>query len=345
MVRPTSGLPRFRHLGASIAIVVLFAGPASRASALGDLPFQVLLNADGSGNIVMNNGSRPSWKACRPNLTECTPFATGSFDTGEAMPETVFWAGGELLTPIWKGNVHPTSSPTVTGKIRANDVVRPVAGQWSGRWGDDYDQLTLAICRTATGQRCLTVNHEGPERACGSAGATLIDPAFTGWYLRVTDHRYGSGTVFAGVGHLPYFKDQEPVPGPTVAVAMVGRIAAPSGAPEVKCGPPPLTSGSIDRSGSAKVGCRVLSCRATLVAQRNGGRVAKLTRKVPAEPGFPGSTFRTIRFKPSALNRLGNGPVRLKLRINGRTVVRRTVNGELAEHRPRHASSHEGPAQ
>lgn len=319
---------RIAHLSA-IAMIALLVGPATTVSALGDLPFQVLLEADGTGRIFMNDNSSPSWKACRPDLTACTPFAVGNFETGEAPPGTVFWAGGSLLTPVWKGTLRPTAPPSVSGEVRANYVVTPLAGQWAGGWEDDYDELTLAICKKATGENCLTVNHEGSERECGAAGATLIDPAFAGRYLRVTDHRYGSGTVFAGVGHPFYFRDREPVPGPTISVAVIGKIAPATGPPSVKCGPSPLIAGSISKAGSASVECRVVGCRAALIARR-GRRAARLTHSIRPARGLAESPTVTFRFAPRAIRRLGKGPVRLALKINGKTVARRTVKGSLA---------------
>jgi hypothetical protein len=322
---------RLKVLVSAVAATALLAvGSANVADAVGGLPFQVLLNSDGSGQIFMNDGSSPDWKACRPDLTECVPFAKGNFDTGAAPPETVFWAGGNVLTPLWKGNVHSTVSPSVSGEVRANQVVTPVAGQWAGGWKDDYDELTLAICEKATGEDCLTVNHEGSEFECGGRGATLIDPAFAGWYLRITDHRYGSGTLFAGVGHPFYYREREPAPGPTVSVAVVGKIAPATGAPSVKCGPRPLISGSISRTGSASIECRVVGCHVKLIARR-GRRAAKLVRRVPPSPGFTESPTEPLRFTPSALRRLGNGPVRLRLEIDSETVARRTVGGRIAE--------------
>jgi hypothetical protein len=309
---------------ASALILFVALGPGSPdAEALGRLPFQVLLNADGSGRIFMNDGTTPSWKVCKPGLTDCRQFATGNFSTGGAPAGSVFWAGGDLLTPLWKGNLRSVGPPSVRGKVRGNEIVVPVAGRWEGGWESDYDDLSLSICKTPSAKRCLQVNHEEARgRRCGPDEATLIDPAFAGRYLRVVDHRYGEGTLFAGVGHPPYFP-LEIDPEPTVAMAIVGRIAPASGSPEADCGPPPLFEASISADGSARVTCTLLACRAVLRARcADGG--ARVGTRLPAAR-FYGSSSATLRFSPRAIERLEGCRARETVKVNGRVLGRRAV--------------------
>jgi len=315
-------------------VSLVFEAPA--AGALGHLPFQVLLNVDGSGHIFMNNGAVPSWQVCRPGPTGCAPFTTGNFATGNAPAESVFWGGGDLVTPVWKGNLREVTPPSVLGRVRGNEVVTPVAGTWEGGWEDDYDSLSLSICMTVSGDHCLQVNHEGPERSCGSDGATLIDPAFAGRYLRVVDRRYGSGTVFAGVGHPAYYPIGKVEPEATVSVATVGRIAPATGAPSVDCGAPPLFTAEISSGGSAQVTCRVAGCRAVLIVRRHG-RKASVKRKLPPVPIWKGKPV-TLRLARRALERLGGGPARVTVEVNGGTIAQRTVKltGASAGSRQRH---------
>jgi hypothetical protein len=312
-----------------VAVVLLVFG--SSAEALGGSNFQALLNQDGSGQIFMNNGAQPEWKACRPDLTECSPFATtGDLNTAGAPPDTVFWDGGENRTPVWKGNVSPASPPSVEGEVRADAVVTPVAGHWTGGWETDYDELTLAFCKSSSGQECVTINHEGDWYACGGRGATLIDPAFTGWYVRVVDHRYGAGTVFAGVGHPFYFQDSEPTPGPTVSVAVVGQIAAATGPRQGNCAPPPLISGSISKVGAATFRCAVVGCHVTFIAKRGKRTVRHESTVAPALVGASTEPA-PLRFSHGALHRLGKGPVRLSLRIDGKAVAGRRIAAAVAD--------------
>jgi hypothetical protein len=271
----------------------------------------------------MNNGAVPSWQVCQPGLTDCAPFAAGNFDTTNAPPESVFWGGGDLVTPVWKGNLREVTPASVRGRVRGSEVVTPVAGTWEGGWGDDYDSLSLLICTTTSGDHCLQVNHEGPARSCGSEGATLIDPAFAGRYLRVVDRRYGSGTVFAGVGHPAYYPIGKVEPEATVSVATVGRIAPASGSSNVDCGAPPLFTAAISPAGSAEVTCRVIGCQAVLVARRHG-QMASVKRKLPPVPIWIGKPAR-LRLTLRALERLGDGPARVTVGVNGRTIAQRTV--------------------
>lgn len=321
---------------AMMLAVLTFEAPSAGAS--GRLPFQVLLNVDGSGHIFMNDGSSPSWQVCRVGLTDCTQFATGNFETDDAPPGSVFWGGGDLVTPLWKGNLRELTPPSVRGRVRGNEVVTPVPGTWEGGWEDDYDSLSLSICTTASGHHCLQVNHEGPERSCGPEGATLIDPAFAGRYLRVVDRRYGSGTVFAGVGHSSYYPISKVEPGATVSVETVSRIAQATGSPSVDCGAPPLSTASISSAGSAEVTCRVTGCRAVLVARRDG-RQASVKRKLPPTPILGGKPAK-LRLGPRALERLGSGPAKVTVEANGGMIARRTVKltGAPADLRHRHDS-------
>jgi hypothetical protein len=308
-----------------VGVVLGVLGPeTSLTRALGGRPFQVLLNADGSGRIFMNNGARPSWNACRPDLTGCTPFAKGNFDTGNAPPETVFWAGGELSTPLWKGNLHEEAPPSVQGEVRGNKIVTPIAGQWAGGWADDYDALSLSICKTPAGEHCLQIDYELVRGGCGPRGAALIDPIFAGRYLQVVDYRYGSGTIFAGVGHPAYYPIPKVEPQATVSVAVVGKIAPATGPPKKQCGPPPLSTASIATDGSAEVTCQIVGCRATLIAQ-HGGKTVRVRRKLPLPPAYRLGTPVKLRLTHSALEQLGGGPLRIEVRVNGSIAARRTV--------------------
>ena len=313
---------------ASIAAVVLVACGygAGSTSALGGHPFQILLNEDGSGRVFMNDGSNPSWEVCRPDFTGCAAFATGNFNTGNAPPNSVFRAGGGLVMPLWKGNVRSVTAPSVQGRVRGNEVVTPVAGQWAGGWEGDYDELSFSICKSASGGGCLQVNHEGPEKRCPER-ATLIDPAFAGRYLRVVDRTYGRGTLFVGVGHPPYYPIPEIAPAATVSTAAF-KIAPATGPPKIRCGPPPLFTAAIADDGSAEVACRLIGCRAVLIARGSGER-ARLVRKLRPLPYLvrrepePGAT--TLRLSARTLERFEGRPIRVTIELNGTTFAQRTV--------------------
>jgi hypothetical protein len=316
----------------ALTALLVAGAAASSTQALGAQSFRVLLNLDGSGRVFMNYGSTPAWSACAPDLTACRPFAVGSFDTAGAAPGTVFSAGAEMTTPLWKGNLAEVSSPSVQGEIRGNSVVAPVAASWAGGWEGDYDSLSLLICTTAAGEHCLAVNEEGrrPFEECGAPGATRIDPLFAGRYLEVVDRRYSRGAVFAGVGHPAYYPVAKVEPGATVATAVVGRIAPASGPPSIACGPPRLWNASIAEDGSAEAECHVVSCQATLIAKR-GRRRARLKRTLPGTPlGYVGTLTdgdeaTRLRLRPAAIERLKGGPIAVAVEIDGTIAARRTV--------------------
>lgn len=107
---------------------------------------QSLLNDDGSGRLFVNTGiGEPwSWEACAPDLSGCVPFGTGrEITTAGAGPETVFRVSGSAtaglipgVSPIWHGNVASTGTPSVGGIVRANELVTPLSGTWSGGLGE-----------------------------------------------------------------------------------------------------------------------------------------------------------------------------------------------------------------
>jgi hypothetical protein len=308
------------------AMIVALGSSAPATHAVGRYPFQVLLNSDGSGRIFMNSGATPSWKACKPDLSECAPFASGGeFNTGGATPNTVFWGGENILTPVWKGRLQSVSPPSVQGAIRGNEVVTPIAGSWLGGWEDDYDELTVSVCKTADGTGCFTIEYEGHEEECGARGAVMIDPAFAGRYLRVIDHRYGSGTIFAGVGHPTYYRSEKVPDAATVSVAVLGKIAKASGPPSVDCGPPPLIDASISDNGTADVTCGIVGCHFVVIA-RSGKQVIRLARKIRPVQAMRGRGTAMLSLPSSAIKRLEGRRVQITVKINGKKAAGRTLS-------------------
>ncbi len=318
-------------LVALVALVVVGAAASLTQAAEGP-GVQVLLNPDGSGRVFVQDGST-RWSACAPDLTACTPFATGSFDTAGAAPGTVFSAGDGTTTPLWKGNLSEVGPPSVEGEVRGNALVTAVAATWSGGWEGDFDLLSLSICTTPAGEHCLAVDEEMVRRSeqCSPPMATVLDPLFAGRYLEVVDRRYSRGAISAGIGHPAYYPVPKVEAGATVATAVVGRIAPASGPPSVKCGPAKLSGASIAEDGSAQVECQIARCSATLVAKR-GRRTAQVGRTVPGtaehfEPRAPlvGAGATRLRLHPSAIEWLQGGPIAVTVEIDGLVAARRTV--------------------
>jgi len=303
------------------------------AMALERAEISTSLNPDGSGSMITNSQTNPSdevwsWEACEPDLSSCAPFATGRIvSTDGAAAETVFRVtsslGATALSPVWHGNVAATGLPSVAGTVRANELVSPVAGQWSGGWDGGGDLFQLAACMTLSGTGCTTLTHSNYPRQCPGT-AVVLDPFFTGRYLRVADWRLGAGpyvmplyAVVTPYGHRGW------EPRPTVSAAVVGRIAPATRDRAASCGPPPLVEAAISRRGIATVTCG-LGCRIVLIARR-GTRSVRLVREV-ARP-TPGRLRGPIALgipRPK-LDRLDPGRVRIVVKVNGVRAARRTT--------------------
>jgi hypothetical protein len=290
---------------------------------------QPLLSDDGSGRLFVNTSPGPfspdwSWETCTPDLSSCQPFATGGdISTGSAPANSVFrvsMGSASGLSPIWHGNLSVTASPSIDGQIRANELVTPRLASWTGGWDGDFDQTQLAACATPAGERCVSITE--PKYIDGCRGeATVIDPAFTGKYLRVADTRFGPGTFFTLEAAVsPYGHPVWKANGRT-AVAVLGRIRRAKGLRKVRCGPPPLIQASISAQGVASIRCG-FDCHAVLIARR-GPDGARIGRKVGGT--LRGGKATELRFSASALKQLGPGRTHLIVEVNGRRAAQRTV--------------------
>lgn len=328
-----------RKAGGVLAVVLgLWAGALGVDSVnAAEVSMQALLNDDGSGRLFANTGgdSMP-WESCSPDLTDCVPFGSGrEITTAGAPPDRVFRVGiggSAGRSPLWRGNVASLGPPSVRGAIRANELVTPIPGQWSGGWEGEPDFMQLSACPTASGENCVTLTHSHFPGRCAEESAVL-DPAFVGDYLRVADLRAGAGPHYMlmyAVGS-PFGLDLW-VPGPRLSAAIVGRIAPATGPRTATCGPPPLNSASISKTGVATVECG-LGCRAELIA-RYGRLKARGMRKLARERALPLRLGeRPIPLRGPTKLKLpgwmsvgtGEGSVHLTVRIDGKPVARRSV--------------------
>ena len=324
-----------RHAGALLLGALLLGGGTSNAETLPvkeDVRTSALLNADGSGRLYVNSSPGPlspdwSWEACTSSLSSCQHFATGGdIGTGSAPPNTVFRVSraGELgVSPIWHGSLGVVEPPSVSGAIRANELVTPIPATWSGGWDGDFDQTQLSVCWTPTGERCISLTEPKYTRGCGQ-DATVLDPAFTGKYLRIADQRYGPGTMFTMEAAVsPYGHEIWQAAGST-AVAMLGRIKASNGPRSTNCGPPPLIEASISATGEATVRCG-LGCRATVIVRQGKARV-RVMRKVTAVPRLGFGREVALRLSDRAIEALEPGRAHVVVKVNGAMAARRTVS-------------------
>lgn len=306
------------------ALTLLGMGVAVPAQA--GTTFQALLSPDGSGHLFVNDGSTPEWKACRPDLSSCTPFITGGdISTNGAPAGTVFWAGEDSLSPVWHGNLTFVTPPSIVGALRANELVTPVPGGWHGGWEGESSSMQLSVCDTPTGVGCLTLTHSHFVGECPET-ATVLDPAFTGKFLRVADRRSGAGPHFEAAYAVPSpYGDEIWLSSPTTSVAVVGRIASAIGPRTEKCGPPPLVEASISKRGIATVRCQ-RDCRAVLIAKRRPHRARLVRNLMPSSRlGSREESGESLQLPRRALRLLGQGRIRMVVKVDGKLYARRTV--------------------
>lgn len=313
--------------------LALSAASCSSAMAAESAKIQPVLNPDGSGKMVVNSQTNPedetwSWESCTVDLKTCAPFAHGRIvETAGAPVPTVFRAissrGAIALSPQWNGRVESTAPPSVLGAPRANELVVPVAGQWRGGWDEDVDWTQLAACEGPDDEGCTTLTDRHYVGGCSNGGA-VIDPMFTGMYLRVADRRVPANTPELAYAVSSPYGPNIWRPSPTVSVAIVGRIRAATGPAASGCGPSPLVKASISRRGVATVRCE-LDCRASLVA-RQGRRKARVSRKLAPPKSPRKGAIPELRFTQQRLRRFGPGRIRLVVKVNGKSFANRTVS-------------------
>jgi hypothetical protein len=326
-----------RSLDRVVAVVVLGVGFAaascSPATAVEGASIQAVLDPGGGGRMIVNSQTNPpdetwSWEACTTDLATCTPFAQGRIvETAGAPVPSVFRAvssrGATALSPRWDGQVESVSSPSAMGTPQANELVVPIPGRWRGGWEGDVDWTQLAACEGPRDEGCTTLTDRHYVGGCPN-GAAVIDPMFTGMYLRVADRRIPAHTLELAYGvSSPYGPDIWAA-GPTVSVSVLGRIRAATGPPASGCGPSPLVRASISKKGVATVRCG-LACLATLVA-RQGRRMAKMSRRLAGQPGnrrnVPAPRLRLPKRK---LARFHPGRIHMALMVNGKRFAARTL--------------------
>jgi hypothetical protein len=220
----------------TIAWIPASAGAVEKASV------STSLKTNGSGFLLANSQTNPkdetwAWQACSADLSSCVSFGRGRAITRFRATSN---HDATAVSSLWRGSLRPLGPPAIIGIPQANKRVTPDPGEWRGGWSDDYDIFQLAACKSPKGLRCTTLTDLHYPDGCPH-GAAVLDPPFTGSYLRVADRRIGAGTVFRDFAvPTPYEGRIWPADRAT-SVAIVGRIAEAVGPLTVKCDPPPLT--------------------------------------------------------------------------------------------------------
>jgi hypothetical protein len=321
----TLWLPRASLL--LVLVITLWTGmPRAELAVAEGAPFQALLNPDGSGRLLVNNGSSPAWMVCAPDLSNCRPFATGGdISTSGAPSGIVFWAGDGWLSPTWRGNVMAQGPPAVSGTLRANELVTPVPGGWQGGWATDRDTTQLSACETQAGTGCITLTDPRYPASCLGESAVL-DPVFVGRYLRIANRRFAADTVTTLEAVTSPYGQEVWASSPTASIAVVGRIGPAIRPRTEKCGPPPLVRVTISARATAKVRCG-LGCSASLIVRRKG-QVKKITRKLRpfSLAAARNEPIPELSLPPGALADLGSGKAHIVVSVDGKRAARRTVH-------------------
>jgi hypothetical protein len=365
--RSTDGLWHGARTAAVLGVAAFVLCAATGAFA-DDAAVQAVLAPDGSGVLVgqpklpaPDNPSRTwSWDVCAPNGADCTPFATGQNTTTAGAPahvvfEAIASDGLTAMSPVWYGPPAPLTPPSVTGTIQANDLVTPAAGTWNGGgWQGDTDWFQLAACQNSDGSDCTTLTDD-PDYSGGCPnGAAVIDPTFTGDYLRVADQRLPADTVWNTTLTSSPYHPGEWTAGPTISVAVIGQIAAATGPRQATCGPPPITSATtpppaapegststtgptgpaptasgatttlsepgaatVSQTGVARVSCAT-ACTIELTASHASHTVH--SRRILASTGKM-----TLRIPKNKLRRLGHGRTTFTVTIDGTPIAIRRI--------------------
>jgi hypothetical protein len=325
-------------LGQSLVLAIVMtgigttSGGAELSHAAEGIEVRALLNSDGSGHLSVGSvtqhyGTEWSWEACTAEFVACAPFGTGpDIDTDSEPANTVFRVsrgGASGLSPVWHGNLSAVRPPSVSGAIRANKRIAPIAALWSGGWDGDFDQIQLSACATKTVQHCTSLTEPTYSRRCPGEGVVL-DPFFTGDLLRIADRHFGPGTIFGDpAASSPYDHTVWLADGQT-SVAFAGRIRRAVGPRVASCGPPPLVMASISKKGVAAVSCG-LGCHAELIGMRRQRRV-RLVRELPVALHLrPRGRREKLRLSRWSLKRLGRGRAQMIVKVDGRRIVHRTI--------------------
>jgi hypothetical protein len=307
---------------------------ASASSVASGASIQATLNRDGSGMMIANSQTNPegetwAWESCTPSLTACRPSGQGrSIDTYGFDRKVVFRAtsslGASAESRTWLGNVKPENSPSAVGRLQANELVTPIPGRWRGGWTGDLDWTQLAACPAPSDARCTTLTDLHYTEGCPN-GAAVIDPKFTGEYLRVADQRVSSETLVLDYGLSSPYGQEVWKAGPTISVKYLGRIAPAVRETAAACGPEALVEASIAEGGVATVRCG-LGCDAVLIFTqgRHRARVSRTLDPLPYMPTRTGAIPR-LRIPSQRLADFREGYAKATVTVDRKRAAQRAI--------------------
>jgi hypothetical protein len=318
----------------ALAALLLVAVPVSSAR---ELRIQTSLNPGGrtgSMSVASPPGSI-GWEACTAQLTECRPWARGRrAETLSAPAGTIFRVrdseGESGISPEWRGPLTELTPPRVVGSIEANGYVSPVPGLWAGGWGEEYPRMQLSACETEAGDGCVSITSPHFTRVgCSFSASFLLNPIFSGWYLRVADKQDGGEHAEAGYGVFSpsgatWGFDEVWGRSRTTSVAVVGQIGPAANPSAGECGPPPAPAATISADGVARVECAG-GCGVVLAGARKG-RQQLVSRRIPAQSALTPFPALEMQLSTKAEANLGIGVIQLTVEVDGKPLARRAID-------------------
>lgn len=177
------------------------------------LTIQAVFDSQGNPSLVANfsgAGPTPRWSICPPPPTSgCVETKATRFPFLSPGPEpagTAFVATATAgsrsyrATVTWQGRVTAVMPPRVVGRPTFRGHVTAIAGQWTGGWGTESDQLGVEACRTRSGEGCVVLS--GGQLGCaGQPARAFVGGWLPGMYLFAFDLRLARDEACAGVGY------------------------------------------------------------------------------------------------------------------------------------------------
>ena len=179
----SSGVVLWAAAGASPALAVPVAAAGSQVSAT--------LNASGNGSLVANSSVEPARRGPGPgsSATQAQAKPAGRSAPGRSIESGVPARRSHVQSDIEHGACRRSarcgtgrctspSAPSVTGTVRANELVTPVHGVWAGGWtGGLSNETQLSACPTEAECRLHHAHEDGcTATSLPRAAAPAIDP-------------------------------------------------------------------------------------------------------------------------------------------------------------------------
>lgn len=299
---------------------------------------QETFDRDGLPSLVANptpNGAQGrivGWRICTPT-GGCRPVPGAEADMrvlrpGDLPAGTLFEVDavardGQRTTDrsgVWLGRPTAVAAPAVADLPRVGELVRPVAGSWTGGWGEESDWLGLEACRDPSGQRCETLSSQRLGPASCPGAAAVVGRRHAGWWIRAVDQRFAKDTAFTAIGYASPRAIPLPAASQTTARSgLVGPVLAQR-RDFAECRAPHIRFRGRAGRRAGRLVLADVDCASTCdVALQVRVRDRRRALRVRTEPSAGGE----VGIPPST--RIAGSEVRVRVVVNGRHRAQATV--------------------